>query len=113
MRERARARFHVQTKPTRKASYESSSEVQRWLREQSYDVQQPDLDIPLDWSAALLQALYEYRSTQQLQEIPLPPLRYWLAFALNLPAPFQYFLVFLALFISVNLEYDNLGSVIF
>ncbi len=41
-RERARIRSHTQTKPTKKASYESSSDVQRWLREQSYDVQQPD-----------------------------------------------------------------------
>src|SRR2546423_1070371 len=42
MRERARTRSHAQTKPTRKTSYESSADVQRWLREQSYDVQQPD-----------------------------------------------------------------------
>ena len=41
-RERARSRLHKQAKPTRKASYESSSDVQRWLREQSYDVQQPE-----------------------------------------------------------------------
>ncbi|HXX78488.1 MAG TPA: RIO1 family regulatory kinase/ATPase [Ktedonobacteraceae bacterium] len=41
-RERARIRSYTQTKPTRKASYESSADVQRWLREQSYDVQQPD-----------------------------------------------------------------------
>ena len=41
-RERARMRSHTQTKPTKKASYESSSDVQRWLREQAYDVQQPD-----------------------------------------------------------------------
>ncbi len=41
MRERARTRSHAQTKPTRKSSYESSADVQRWLREQSYDVQQP------------------------------------------------------------------------
>ena len=42
MRERARTRSHAQAKPTRKASYESSSEVQRWLRLQSYDVLQPE-----------------------------------------------------------------------
>jgi len=41
-RERARTRSHAQPKPTRKSSYESSADVQRWLREQSYDVQQPD-----------------------------------------------------------------------
>jgi RIO kinase 1 len=41
-RELARSRAHTQAKPTRKASYESSSDVQRWLREQSYDAQQPD-----------------------------------------------------------------------
>ena len=42
MRERARSRSHTQTKPSRKTSYESSADVQRWLREQSFDVQQPD-----------------------------------------------------------------------
>ena len=42
LRERARSRSYTQAKPTRKASYESSSDVQRWLREQSYDVQQSD-----------------------------------------------------------------------
>jgi RIO kinase 1 len=42
-RDRARIRSHAQTKPTRKASYESSADVQRWLHEQSYDVQQPDI----------------------------------------------------------------------
>jgi RIO kinase 1 len=42
-RERARSRSHTQAKPTRKASYESSADVQRWLREQSYDVLQPDV----------------------------------------------------------------------
>jgi RIO kinase 1 len=41
-RELARSRSHTHAKPTRKASYESSSDVQRWLREQSFDVQQPD-----------------------------------------------------------------------
>ena len=41
-RERARTQSQVQAKPTRKTSYESSSAVQRWLREQSYDEpQQP------------------------------------------------------------------------
>lgn len=38
-RERARTRSQMQVKPTRKASYESSSAVQRWLREQAYDTQ--------------------------------------------------------------------------
>src|SRR5437763_12672491 len=42
LRERARSRSHTQTKPSRKTSYESSADVQRWLREQSFDVQQPD-----------------------------------------------------------------------
>ncbi len=42
VRERAQSRSHVQSKPTKKASYESSSAVQRWLHEQSYEVQQPD-----------------------------------------------------------------------
>lgn len=41
-RERARIRSHTQVKPTRKTSYESSDDVQRWLREQSYDAQQPE-----------------------------------------------------------------------
>jgi len=41
MRERARSHSHTQTKPSRKTSYESSADVQRWLREQSFDVQQP------------------------------------------------------------------------
>ena len=40
MRERARTRSHVQTKPARKASYESSADVQRWLHEQAYEEQQ-------------------------------------------------------------------------
>ncbi len=37
VRERApaRTRSHVQAKPTRKSSYESSVDVQRWLHEQS------------------------------------------------------------------------------
>jgi RIO kinase 1 len=39
-RERARTRTQAQAKPTRKTSYESSADVQRWLREQSYDTQQ-------------------------------------------------------------------------
>ncbi len=39
-RERARTRSHMQAKPTRKTSYESSTAVQRWLREQAYDSQQ-------------------------------------------------------------------------
>jgi RIO kinase 1 len=38
-RERARTRSHMQAKPTRKSSYESSTFVQRWLREQAYDAQ--------------------------------------------------------------------------
>jgi RIO kinase 1 len=42
MGKRARTRSHAKTKPTRKTSYESSADVQRWLREQSYDVQRPD-----------------------------------------------------------------------
>ena len=36
-RERARSRTHVQNKPTRKTSYESSTDVQRWLRQQAYE----------------------------------------------------------------------------
>ena len=36
-RERARTRSQMQAKPTRKASYESSTDVQRWLHEQAYD----------------------------------------------------------------------------
>jgi RIO kinase 1 len=40
-RERARTQSHVQAKPTRKTSYESSPDVQRWLREQAYDEPQP------------------------------------------------------------------------
>ena len=40
VRERARTRTHVQAKPLRKSSYESSSEVQRWLREQAYEEEQ-------------------------------------------------------------------------
>ena len=39
-RERARTRSQMQAKPTRKTSYESSTAVQRWLREQAYDSQQ-------------------------------------------------------------------------
>ena len=42
-RELARSRPHAQSRPTRKTSYESSADVQRWLREQSYeDTQGPD-----------------------------------------------------------------------
>lgn len=41
-REQAQNRLQEQTKPVRKTSYESSADVQRWLQEQSYDVQQPD-----------------------------------------------------------------------
>jgi RIO kinase 1 len=42
-RERARYRSHAQARPTRKTSYESSADVQRWLREQGYeDEAQPD-----------------------------------------------------------------------
>jgi RIO kinase 1 len=42
-RERARYRSHAQARPTRKTSYESSADVQRWLREQGYeDEVQPD-----------------------------------------------------------------------
>src|SRR5437667_3687124 len=37
VRERARTRSHVQAKPTRKSSYESSVDVQRWLHEQAYE----------------------------------------------------------------------------
>jgi len=40
VRERARTHSHVQAKPERKTSYESSSEVQRWLRQQTYEEQQ-------------------------------------------------------------------------
>src|SRR5690348_13571331 len=40
MRERARSRSHVQAKPTRKSSYESSADVQRWLHEQADEEQQ-------------------------------------------------------------------------
>jgi RIO kinase 1 len=41
-RERARIRSLAQAKPTRKTSYESSTDVQRWLREQGYeDEEQP------------------------------------------------------------------------
>jgi len=40
MRERARTRSHVQAKPARKTSYESSADVQRWLHEQAYEEQQ-------------------------------------------------------------------------
>jgi RIO kinase 1 len=36
-RERARSRTQVQKKPTRKTSYESSTDVQRWLRQQAYE----------------------------------------------------------------------------
>ena len=39
-RERARTRSRMQAKPERKTSYESSSEVQRWLRHQTYEEQQ-------------------------------------------------------------------------
>ena len=42
-RELARSRPRGQSRPTRKTSYESSADVQRWLREQSYeDTQGPD-----------------------------------------------------------------------
>jgi RIO kinase 1 len=40
VRERARKRSGMQAKPERKTSYESSSEVQRWLRQQTYEEQQ-------------------------------------------------------------------------
>src|SRR5437016_11044772 len=40
MRERSRSRSYTHTKPTRKTSYESSSDVQRWLHEQAYEEQQ-------------------------------------------------------------------------
>jgi len=40
VRERARTRSNVQAKPVRKTSYESSPDVQRWLREQAYEEQQ-------------------------------------------------------------------------
>lgn len=36
-RERAQTRTHIQTKPAKKASYESSTAVQRWLKQQAYD----------------------------------------------------------------------------
>jgi RIO kinase 1 len=42
VRERAQTRSHVQSKPTKKTSYESSSAVQRWLHEQADEVQQPN-----------------------------------------------------------------------
>ncbi|HET9918513.1 MAG TPA: hypothetical protein VFQ30_01630, partial [Ktedonobacteraceae bacterium] len=38
-RARMRSRTHSQSKPTRKSSYESSSAVQRWLKQQAYDEQ--------------------------------------------------------------------------
>ena len=42
-RERARSRPLAQTTPARKTSYESSADVQRWLREQGYeDEERPD-----------------------------------------------------------------------
>ena len=40
MRERARTRSHVSAKPIRKTSYESSTDVQRWLRGQAYEEEQ-------------------------------------------------------------------------
>ena len=40
-RERARSRTHVQNKPTRKTSYEGSTDVQRWLRQQAFEESQP------------------------------------------------------------------------
>ncbi len=40
-RERARTRIHVEHKPPRKTSYESSTDVQRWLRQQAYEEPQP------------------------------------------------------------------------
>ena len=40
-RERARTRIHVEQKPPRKTSYESSTDVQRWLRQQAYEEPQP------------------------------------------------------------------------
>ncbi len=39
-RERARTRSYTEAKPTKKASYESSSAVQRWLHEQAFEEQQ-------------------------------------------------------------------------
>lgn len=36
-RERAQARSHNRAKPAKKSSYESSADVQRWLREQAYE----------------------------------------------------------------------------
>ncbi len=39
-RERAQKRSNVQAKPEKKTSYESSAEVQRWLRQQAYEEQQ-------------------------------------------------------------------------
>ncbi|MBO0777366.1 MAG: hypothetical protein J2P37_00950 [Ktedonobacteraceae bacterium] len=38
-RERSRLRKASHTKPTKKTSYESSSAVQRWLKQQAYDVE--------------------------------------------------------------------------
>ena len=40
-RERARSRTNVQNKPSRKTSYESSTDVQRWLHQQGYEEPQP------------------------------------------------------------------------
>ncbi len=40
VRERARLRSRVQDKPVQKHSYESSADVQRWLREQAFDEKQ-------------------------------------------------------------------------
>ncbi len=42
-RERALTRTHIQTKPAKKASYESSTEVQRWMHEQADEVQQTNV----------------------------------------------------------------------
>jgi hypothetical protein len=39
VRERARTRTRVQAKPSRKSSYESGVDVQRWLQEQAYEEQ--------------------------------------------------------------------------
>lgn len=40
VRDRAKGRHRTQEKPTRKTSYESSADVQRWLHEQAYEEQQ-------------------------------------------------------------------------
>lgn len=77
-RERALSRTHTQKKPTRKTSYESSSDVQRWLSQQAY--QEPEQLSPFDpsmlvsrrdgpWILSSLAPFYEQRLiTDVLQE---------------------------------------------